>query len=183
MGLAVRKVESPNLVCHSDGPSKSCSLDPIPTNILKEFQPELLPFLTRMCNMSLQEGCLPTTQRQAIVTPRIKKPRTDASEVKNYRPISNLTFLSKVIERLVCKQLVTYLEANNLLPRYQSAYRRHHSTETAVLKIISDALYAAEQGEVTILGLLDMSAAFDTVDHDILLGRLQTSFGICGAAL
>ena len=83
--------------------------------------------------------------------------------------------LSKVIERLVCKELVAYLKANNLLPRYQSAYRRHHSTETAVLKIISDANYAAEQDEVTLFGMLDMSAAFDTVDHDILLGRLQTS--------
>ena len=75
-------------------PSKSCSLDPIPTNILKEFLLELLPFLTRMCSMSLQEGCLPTSQWQAIVTPRINKPRSDASEVKNYRPISDLTFLS-----------------------------------------------------------------------------------------
>ena len=133
--------------------------------------------------MSLQEVCLPNSQQQAIVNPRIKKPGPDASEVKNYWPISNLTFLSKVIERLVCKQLVAYLEANNLLPRNQSAYQRHHSTETAVLKIISDENYAAEQGEVTLLGMLDMSAAFDTVDHDILLGRLQTSFSICGAAL
>ena len=106
-----------------------------------------------------------------------------ASEFKIYRPISNLTFLSKVIERLVCKQFVAYLEANNLLPMYQSSYRHHHSTETVVLKIFSDALYAAEQGDVTLLGMLDMSAAFDTVDRDILLGRLQTSFGICGAAL
>ena len=101
---------------------------------------------------------------------RIKKSGYDALEVKNYRPISNLTFLSKVIERLVCKQFVAYLEANNLSPRYKSTYWRRHSTETAVLKIISDALYAAEQGEVTIVEMLDMSAAFDTVDHDILLG-------------
>ena len=76
-------------------------------------------------------------------------------------------------------QLVAYLEANNLLPRYQSAYRRHHSTETTVLQIIYDALYGAGQGEVTLLRMLDMSAAFDTDDHDYLLGRLQTSFGIC----
>ena len=134
-------------------PSKSCSLDPIPTNILKEFQPELLPFITRMCNMSLQEGYLPTSQRQAIVTPQaIKKSGSDASEIKNYWPISNMTFLSKVIERLVCKPHVAYLEANNLLPRYQSAYRCHHSTETTVLKIISHALYSAKQDEVTLLG-------------------------------
>ena len=78
----------------------------------------------------------------------------------------------------VCQQLVRFLEKNNLLSKCQSAYRRYHSTETAVLKIVSDALSAAEKGEVTLLGMLDMSAAFDTVDHDILLKRLHMSFGI-----
>ena len=129
--------------------------------ILKEFLPELLLFVTRMCNASLQEGILPLSQRHAIVTPRLKKPRSDTSDVKHYRPISNLSFMLKVVERLVCQQLVRFLEKHNLLPKCPSAYRRYHSTETAVLKIVSDALSAAEKGEVTLLGMLDMSAAFD----------------------
>ena len=127
--------------------STSCSLDPIPTTILKEFLPELLPFVSRMCNASLQEGILPLSQRHAIVTPRLKKPGSDASDVKNYRPISNLSFMSKVVERLVCQQLVRFLEKHNLLPKCQSAYRRYHSTETVVLKIVSKALSAAEKAK------------------------------------
>ena len=163
--------------------SKSCLLDPIPTTILNEFLPKLLSFVTRMCDASLQEDILTLSQRHAIDTPRLKQPGSDTSDVKNYRLISNLSFMSKVVERLVCQQLVRFIKKHNLLPKCQSAYRSYHSTETAVLKIVSDALSAAEKGEVMLLGMLDMSVAFDTVDHDILLKRLQMSFGICGAAL
>ena len=74
-------------------PTKSCSLDPLPTHILKEFLPELLPFIVDMCNTSLEEGCLPLSQRHTIVTPRLKKAGADQSDVKNYRPISSLTFM------------------------------------------------------------------------------------------
>ena len=91
-------------------PSKSCDLDPLPTNVLKEFLPELLSFLTGMCNKSLSHGCLPESYRHAIVTPRLKKINADPSDVKNYSPISNLTVMSKVVERLVCRLLVAYLE-------------------------------------------------------------------------
>ena len=74
-------------------PTMSCSLDPPPTDILKEFLPELLPFIVDMCNTSLEEGCLPFGQRHAIVTPRLRKAGADQRDVKNYRPISNLTFM------------------------------------------------------------------------------------------
>ena len=87
-------------------PSKSCSLDPIPTRILKECIDDLLPFLTAMCTSSLIEGHLPVSQRHAIITPLIKKSHLDATDVKNYRPVSNLTFVSKVVERLVSGRLV-----------------------------------------------------------------------------
>ena len=170
-----------SVICKA--PSKSCCLDPVPTDILKELLPVILPFVTKMCNASLQEGTLPVSQRHALVTPGLKKANADPSDAKNYRPISNLTFISKVVERLVCRQLVSFLEKNGLIPSLQSAYRREHSTETAVLKILSDILLAADRGEVTLLGLLDLSAAFDTVDHEILLDRLSTAFGIRSAAL
>ena len=85
-------------------PSKSCSLDPIPTTILKECIDDLLPFLTAMCNASLLEGHLPVSQRHAIITPLIKKSNLDAADVKNYRPVSNLTFVSKVVEWLVSER-------------------------------------------------------------------------------
>ena len=97
--------------------------------------------------------------------------------------MSNLTFTSKLVERLVSLQLTEFLERNNLLPKFQSGFRKRHSTETALLKVMSDILLAADQGHVTLLGLLDMSAAFDIVDHDILLFRLKTSFGVDGTVL
>ena len=164
-------------------PSKSCTLDPIPTFILKESIDVLLPYLTVMCNASLLEGDLPQSQKHAIITPLLKKPSLDAAELKNYRAVSNLSFVSKVVEKLVAEQLISFLQSNNLMPRLQSAYRRHHSTETALLRVISDLLRAADSMQVTLLGLLDLSAAFDCVDHTILLLRLENTFGITGTAL
>ena len=101
----------------------------------------------------------------------------------NGRLIGSRTFLSKVVERVVARQLNDYLAAANLLPRCQSAYRKHHSTETAMVRVLSDVLTAADTRQVTLLGLLDMSAAFDCVDHSILLQRLERNFGVSGLAL
>lgn len=92
--------------------AKSCDLDPVPTDILKEFLDVLLPFLTRLCNSSIAEGCLPTSLKQAIVTLALKKHGLDTSELKNYRPISNLSFTSKLVETVVFSQLSAYLTEN-----------------------------------------------------------------------
>ena len=102
--------------------------------------------------------------------------------MQSYRPISNLSVLSKLLERLVARQLLAHLNSNGLLPRFQSACRAHHSTETAVLKVLSDILLAVDAGDLSALVLLDLSAAFDTVDHGILLRRLDSSHRIVGKA-
>jgi len=164
-------------------PLKSCSLDPIPTFVLRDCIDVLLPYLTAMVNSSLREGRMPESQKKAIVTPLLKKPSLDPQELKNYRPVSNLSFVSKLVERVAARQLMDYLTANNLMPKLQSAYRRHHSTETAMLKVLSDVLLAADNQKVTLLALLDLSAAFDCVDHDILLHRLQSIFGLGGKVI
>ena len=106
----------------------------------------------------------------------------DPNDLKNYRPVSNLSFLSKVLERIVLSQLNERLN-NNLLSPLQSAYRPGHSTETALLRIVNDLLTAMDNNKICILTLLDLSAAFDTIDHQILLTRLQHSFDISGPAL
>ena len=103
--------------------------------------------------------------------------------MKNDRPVSNLTFVSKIVQRIVVKQLVDFLQSNNLMPRLQSAYRQRHSTETALLHVLSDFYAAADGQRVTLLGLVNLSAAFDCVDHDIHVRRLQLLYGIGGSAL
>ena len=164
-------------------PTKSCSLDPVPTFLVHEFIDLLLPFITKMVNASLAEGRMPSTQKHAIVTPLLKKPGSDVADMGNYRPVSNLSFMSKLIERAVASQLNNYLTSNGSLPRFQSAYRKGHSTETAMLRVWSDILEAADRRHVMLLGLLDLSAAFDCVDHSILLQRLRLSVGLTDTAL
>jgi len=164
-------------------PVKSCSLDPWPTFLICDYVDLLTPYVTSMVNISLSHGHLPESQNHAIVSPLLKKAGLDTADMANFRPVSNLTFLSKVVERVVALQLNDYLTATNLLPRCQSAYRRHHSMEIDMVRVLSDALTAADTRQVTLLGLLDMSAAFDCVDHSILLQRLERNFGISGLAI
>ena len=97
----------------------------------------------------------------------------DVADPGSYWPISTLAVISKLLERLVAAQLVRYLETSNLLPPLQSGFRPCHSTETAVLHVSSDMLEAVDREDVAVLALLDLTAAFDTVDHDILICRLQ----------
>jgi len=97
-------------------PTKSCAIDPIPTFLLKELVDPLLPYITAMINASLREGYLPAEQKHATVTPLLKKPGLDADELKNYRPVSNLTFVSKLVERVVASRLVGYLDTHGLMP-------------------------------------------------------------------
>ena len=124
--------------------TKSCAIDPIPTFLLKELVDPLLTYVTAMINASLREGYLPAEQKRAVVTSLLKKPGLDADELRNYRPDSNLTFVSKLVERVVASRLVGYLNTHALMPQLQSAYRRHHSTESALLKVLSDILCSTE---------------------------------------
>ena len=123
------------------------------------------------------------SQKAAYVTPLLKKVGLDPADVSSYRPISNLWVMSKLLECRVAKQLVGYLTASGLLLRLQSAYRAHHSTESAVLKVMTDILRALDTGNLAVLTLLDLSAAFDTVDRATLLPRLSVTFGLDGAVL
>jgi len=107
------------------------------------------------------------------------KPGLAEDDAQNYRSISNLYVISKSLERLVASQLLSYLNCNNLL----LAYRANHSTEAAAMKIVSDILVAFDHGDIAALALLDCSATFDTVDHDILLRKLSESFGVDDTAL
>ena len=117
-----------------------------------------------------------------IENPQLKIGAKDVAH-KNLRPISNLQFVSKITERAVFDQVYSHMTDNELFPVLQSAYRKGHSTETALLKVVNDILSNMNKQPVSILVLPDLSAAFDTVDYAILLRRLEASFGITDAAL
>ena len=129
----------------------------------------LLPSLTAFINSSLSSGVFPEVFKTALFTPLLKKKYLGQNELKNYHPVSNLSFVSKIIEKLVLSQLSDHLSSNNLYNHFQSAYRPGHSTKTALLKIISGLLLARDDRNVSLLALLDSSAVFDTIDHSILL--------------
>ena len=126
---------------------------------------------------------LPASQKHALVRPLLKKSTLDPDDLCSYRPISNLTFVSKMVERVVAVRLLKHVDSYNLLPERQSAYRRFHSTETAIAVVHNDLVRAADADHVTALVLLDLSSAFDTVDHHILLSVLQQRFGVDGLVM
>ena len=157
-------------------------LDPIPTKLLYKTFEVLLPTVTNILNESFTPGTVPSEFKTAVVKPLLKKPSLDPNEL-NYRSISNLPFLSKRLEKLVLQQLVSHLSTHKLARIHQSAYRCPHSTETVLLRILNDLLTSLDDSKISILLLLDLSAAFDTVDLDIFLSRLKHDFGIRGTAL
>ena len=164
-------------------PPKSCSLDPLPTWLLKECLGAALPVITKIVNLSLETGIVPTSMKEAVVIPLLKKASLDQENLKNFRPVSNLTYVSKLVERVVAARLEKHMSDNGLHEVLQSAYKRFHSTETALLKVQNDILMSIDQQQCVLLVLLDLSAAFDTVDHNILLSRLKNMLGITGTVL
>ena len=103
--------------------------------------------------------------------------------MSNYRPISNIQFLSKIIEKSFFQQLNDFVALNNCFDVFQSGFRPHHSTETALVKVFNDIHLNTDSGRITVLVLLDLSVAFDTVDHNILLDRLENWLGLSGTVL
>ena len=161
--------------------SKSCEIDPIPTHIFKQLLPSVIPIITKIVNLSLSKGEFCHIWKVAVVRPLLKK---GLNPIKlNYRPVSNLTFMSKVIEKCMLHQLKIHCDTYNLLPDYQSAYHENYSCETCLLRLTNDILWACEHQSVMFLTVLDLSAAFNTVDHSMLTSTLKTKFGINELAL
>ena len=143
----------------------------------------LLPFITKLVNLSLVDGVFPQQFNKSAVTPLIKKASLPNEDLKNYHPVSGLCFISKLVEWVVVKQLMQHINSNNLDNPHQSAYKTGHSTETALLHIKNVIHTSLSHGKPTALVLLDLSAAFDTIDYDTLLKCLKSWFGVCSTAL
>jgi len=134
----------------SSAPNKTCELDPTPTWLVKDMRGLLSLFISLLINKSLTAGCFPAAFKEALVRPLLKKVGLDAGDQKSFRPVSNLPFLSKLLERVVQARLQASLESNRLMPKTQSAYRKYHSTETAVTRVYNDLLLAADRGQVSV---------------------------------
>uniref|UniRef100_A0A8C6Q5V2 Reverse transcriptase domain-containing protein n=1 Tax=Nothobranchius furzeri TaxID=105023 RepID=A0A8C6Q5V2_NOTFU len=167
--------EISDLICKSK--PTTCSLEPLPTVLVKTCLTSLLPLITAIIHSSLSTGIVPSLFKTASITPILKKPGTDPNNFNNLRPISNLPFLSTILEKIISVQLHAHLTLNSLYEPFQPGFRPGHSTETALIKITNDLLTSSDTGLLSILILLDLSSAFDTISHTILLHRLS-SLGI-----
>ena len=151
-----------------------CSLDPV--NVSKAYNmfiKPLYPLILEIINRSFQHHVFPEKLKEAVVRPLLKKDNLDKEIIANYRPVSNLSYLSKVLETAAFSQLQIFIDLNNLIPVFQSAYQKYHSTETALCRINNDLNINVCNGRPTLLMLLDLSSAFDTIDQNMLISDLQ----------
>ena len=161
--------------------SKTCALDPLPSSVPSQCIEALAPLITNIINMSITQSDIPELLKEAVVRPLLRKPSLDVDVLSNYRPVSNLPQLSKVLEKVTAKQIQEHIFAMSEL--YQSAYKSCHSTETALICVCDDMKLVFDKRIGTALIMIDLSAAFDTINHDILLRRLCDRYGTIGDAL
>ena len=158
----------------------SCALDSIPTSLMLECLDDILPTLAHIINISILSYEFPTNMKTAIVKPLLRKCSSDINFFLNHRPVSNVSFFSNFFEKFVLQQLVDYLDHNELLCTSQSAFRSHHSTETLLLKNANDFLIGLDKRHASLLTLLALSSAFDTIDHNTTLNWQNYLHGISG---
>ena len=160
----------------------SCALDPFNYSKVPEIVPLLSPIFTAIINSCFSSGIFPSSEKISLVKPLLKKPTLDPETLNNYRPVSNLTYLHKLIEKSILSQLLPHLTKNKCISKFQSAYRSNHSTETALCRVYNDLLQNIQNSEVCLLIMLDLSAAFDTIDLELLLEDLKNA-GVSDEAL
>ena len=161
---------------------KTNELDLLPVTFVMENFEKFVGLLVNIVNISLQLGVFAKEWKMALLYPLIKKTGLDIIK-SNYSPVSNLSFISWLVEKAAINQLVQHADYHDLSPHYQSAYKKNHSCKTPLLKLMNDALWAMEQQQATIVVITDLLAAFDMVNHDILLSVLDKRFGLQGKIL
>ena len=162
---------------------KTCSSDPVPTQLIKLHTDAVTPHLTEIINESLAASTVPASMKKALVTPVLKKTGLNKEELQKYRPVSHLSLISKLLEKAVATQLSHYLAAHKMQEVMQTAYHACCSVETAQLHVHNNILGALDTQQGAFLILLSLTAAVDTTDHQILLKHPEQRFGTCGTAL
>ena len=160
--------------------TKSCDLDPLPASVLKICFPIILPMLTSITNMSLKNGVMPCALKVAVLKPFLKKQDADSEQLQNFRPISNLIFVSKLIEKAVALQLNDHILRHHLDEIFSPPIKHFTVLKQPSLKFTM--MFSLLLNNNVILLLLDLSAAFDTVDHSTLY-QSYSRFGIKGVTL
>ena len=138
--------------------------------------------ITNIINKCLIDG-MPDEMKAAIIIPILKKSSLDSEMLKSYRPISNMSFLAKLLERVVADRLIAHMRENDHYMPLQSAYRQNCSTETALLHVHDSVIRSIDELKSVILLLIDLSAAFDTIDHAILLTPSASRIVACHGSL
>ena len=178
------RVTDPELLKIISGMNKTtCSSDPFPTRLLMSHLYTIVPILQHIVNLCLTTGDFPISCKSSIVIPLIKKSGLDREMLKKYRSVSNPFFKSKVIEKVISIRILGHILDNNIVDSFQSAYRAGHSCETALLRVYNDIVTTVGKGNGSFLVLLDLSAAFDMIDHDNLFYILEKYVEIGGSAL
>ena len=162
--------------------NKSCELDIISTELLEEILPSCIEIITHIVNISLTKGLFANDWKTAIVHLLLKKPGNDLLK-NNYRSVSNLNLLCKLVECCMLKHLISHYNTYSFIPDFQSAYRENYSTETSLIKMCNNILWSMEKQQITMMATLDLSSAFNMVDHNILLNSLQNHYGNTDKAL
>ena len=161
---------------------KTSMEDPIPSLLMKSSLDIILPFLTKLVNTSLQEGSMDGI-KESVLDPLIKKAGLDAEAKKNFRPVNDLLFMSKLVERCADEQVDSHMTSHNLHENSQFAYKQHHNTELMMLGVTDEVLRGFDENQATVIIFLDLSAAFDTIDVDKLLEIMYEEIGLGGTVL
>ena len=163
-------------------PPKHCDLDPIPAQIFKKLVPYLITELTIIVNKLLTEGEFAASWKTSVTKPLIKSTKLERVR-QSYRPVGNLVFISKIVEQCMLTQFNEHCGLNKLMPEYQSTYRKFHSFETSLINLVNTILWNMENQKVTSCLIMDLSAAFDTINFQILEDVLEREFEVTEAAL
>ena len=160
--------------------NSSAGWDDFPALVAKQSIDSYIEPLTCLINRSFKDGIFPSELKLSRVVPIFKC--GDSTALSNYRPISILSFFSKIFEKLLYKGLLNFLDANDIIYKHQFGFRERHSTQQAIITLVEKITGAWDSDDMVIVVFLDLKKAFDTVPHDILLKKLH-AYGIRGNAL